>query len=338
MTKNLVMIALILAVTIAVTGCPSQTEPIAPADFYKGKSVELVSTATPGIVDDLILRVIESHLSEDTGVAVTVSDRRGAGGMEGMNYLYEAKPDGLTMGGISSIKYLGNKIMGEPAAKYEIEKFAYISSIGRRLTYFYVSPDGPYQTVADLQAARDLNLGATSPSGYFSLASLTAVKILGLDAKVITGFGGGDLAPAVKRGELVGYAGLGAGGAGMIKPMFVLATERDTLNPDVPAVTELIDLSDEDLELVRLWETALAGSSLFMAPPDMPEDKLAFLRGLSGKWVQDAEFRAEIDAVSGVEVQTYAIGAEVTQIMMDTASSLKKFQAIFADLVAKYRA
>lgn len=332
--------AALLAVTIAVTGCPSPAGPAAPADFYKGKSIELVSTATPGVVDDLILRIIASYLGEDTGATIIVSDRRGAGGMEGMNYLYQAKPDGLTLGGISSTKFLGNEVMGEPAAEYEIEKFSYITSIGRRLTYFYVSLDGPYQTVAELQAAKELKLGATSPSGYFSLAGLTVIKILGLDAEVITGFGGGDLAPAVKRGELAGYAGLGAGGAGMITPVFVLATARDPLMPDVPAVTELVSLSDEDLELVRLWETALAGSSLFMAPPGLPEDRLAFLRELADKWAQDEGFRAEIDTVSGSEVkpEEYVTGEEVNRIMMDTASRLDEFQAIFADLVAKYRA
>ncbi len=342
MSQKLAVIAaaLILAVAITVTGCPSQSGSVAPADFYKGKSIEVVSTATPGIVDDLILRTIASYLGEDTGATVTVSDRRGAGGMEGMNYLYKAKPDGLTLGGISSTKFLGNKVMGEPAAEYDIEKFSYIMSIGHRLTYFYVSPDGPYQTVADLQAAKELKLGATSPSGYFSLAGLTVIKILGLDAKVITGFGGGDLAPAVKRGELAGYAGLGAGGAGMIKPLFVLATKRDPLMPDVPAITELVNLSGEDLELVKLWETALAGSSLFMAPPDMPADRLAFLRSLANKWAQDEGFRAEINAVSGEELKPdeYVTGEEVNQIMMDTASRLDQFQAIFADLVAKYRA
>jgi tripartite-type tricarboxylate transporter receptor subunit TctC len=342
MSKNLAVIAaaLILAVAIAVTGCPPGAGPAAPADFYRGKSIELVSTATPGIVDDLILRIVASYLGGDTGATVIVSDRRGAGGMEGMNYLYQAKPDGLTLGGISSTKFIGNKVMGEPAAEYEIEKFSYITSIGRRLTYFYVSLDGPYQTLADLQAAKELKLGATSPSGYISLAGLTVIKILGLDAKVITGFGGGDLAPAVKRGELAGYAGLGAGGAGMIKPLFVLATERDRLMPDVPAVTELVSLSGEDLELVRLWETALAGSSLFMAPPGLPEDRLSFLRSLADKWAQDEGFRAEIDTVSGDEVQPeeYVTGEEVNRIMTDTTSRLDEFQAIFADLGAKYRA
>jgi tripartite-type tricarboxylate transporter receptor subunit TctC len=343
MSKKLVVIAvaLILSVTIAVTGCPREAGPAAPADFYKGKTIELVSTATPESATDLILHIIASYFGEDTGASTTITDRSGAGGMEGMNYLYKARPDGLTLGVNSSTKFVGNKVMGEPAAEYEMEKFSYIMSIGRRLTYFYVSPEGPYQSVADLKAAKDLKIGATSPSGYVSLADLTVIKLLGLDAKVITGFEGGDLSLAVKRGEVIGYSvELSRTNikAGLIKPIFVLATERDPLMPDVPAITELVNLSGEDLELAKLWETALANSSLFIAPPGMPEDRLTFLRGLANKWVQDEGFRAEIDAVSGEEVQAYATGEEVNRIMMDTASSIEKFQAIFAELIEKYRA
>jgi tripartite-type tricarboxylate transporter receptor subunit TctC len=344
MSKKLIIIAvvLILAVTIAITGCPSKTEPATPADFYKGKSIELVSTASPGIATDLTLRIIASYLSGDTSASATVNTKRGASGMEGMNYLYKAKPDGLTLGMTSSVKFVGNKVFDEPVAEFEIEKFSYIISIGRRLTHFYVSPEGPYQTVAELQAAKELKISASSPSGWMSLAGLTVIKILGLDAKVITGFKGASaLSLAVKRGEVTGYAteiNIALIDAGLIKPIFVLATERDPRMPEVPAITELVDLSSEDLELVNLWETALVNSSLFAAPPDMPEDRLAFLRGLADKWTQDEAFRKEIDAVADEEVQSYVTGEEVNRIMMDTASALDRFQAIFAELAENYRA
>jgi tripartite-type tricarboxylate transporter receptor subunit TctC len=346
MNKKLVVMAavLILAVTIAVTGCPQPAGPAAPADFYKGKSIELVSTASPGIATDLILRIIASQLSGDTGASTTVSIRRGASGMEGMNYLYTAKPDGLTLGMTSSVKFIGNKVFDEPVAEYEFEKFSYISSIGRRLTYFCVAPEGPYQSAADLQAAKGLKLGATSPSGYYTLADLTVIKVLGLDAEVITGFKKAtDTTMAVNRGELVGFAvdtSQAKIEAGLLKPVFVLATERDSRLPDIPAISELVSLSGEDLALVRLWETALVNSSLFAGPPGLPEDKLSFLRSLADKWAQDEGFRAEIDSVSGDKVQPdeYVAGEEVNRIMMDTASSLDEFQAIFADLAAKYRA
>ena len=194
--------------------------------------------------------------------------------------------------------------------------------------------------------AKNLKIGGSSPSGPISLGGLTVIKLLGLDAKVVTGFTGeSDRALAVKRGEIIGYClnipdARASVEAGMIKPMFVLATERDPLMPDVPAITELVNLTGENLELVKLWETALVGSNLFVASPGIPEDRLAFLRGLANKWVQDEGFREEINAVSGYEVQDqeYITGEEVTKAMLDMAAALDEFQAIFAELIEKYRA
>lgn len=347
MAKNLVVIAvaLILAVTIVATSCTPEAE-LAPADFYQGKTIDFVITHSAGGSSDLVGRTIASYLGRDTGANVVVTNRRGAGGLEGMNYLYEAEPDGLTLGLTNATKFVTNKVLGEPAAEYEIEKFSYIMSAGCRSNHFFVSPEGPYQSVADLQAAQDLKIGGASPSGYVSLAGLTVVKWLGLDAKVITGFREeSERALAVKRGEVAGYCMTISGAreyteAGMIKPMFVMATERDALAPDVPAITELVDLSGEDLELVKLWETALVSSTLFAASPGIPEDRLEFLRDLANQWVQDDGFRGEINAVLGYEVQDqeYITGEEVTQSMLDTATALGKFQAIFLELVEKYRA
>jgi len=348
MTRKFAIITgvLLLAVILAAVGCPTGTEPTTPADFYKGKTIDFTVNESPGNICDLVARMMASYLSGDTGTSVVITNRRGAGGMDGMNYVYKSEPDGLTLGMASAVKAAANKVMSEPAAEYEIDKFAYIMSIGHRTNYFFVSPAGPYQTVADLQAAQDLKLAGGSPSGYVSLANLSVIKLLGLDAKVITGLKGDSARTlAVERGELVGYAVNLAGvhtyvEAGMVKPMFALARERNPLTPDVPAITELINLSDEDLALVKLWETTLASSTLFVTTPGIPEDKLAYLRELAEKWAQDEGFREEINAVSGYPVQPeeYITGEEVAQAMLDMSVHLDEFQVLFADLIEKYRA
>jgi len=46
MTKKSAVIAgvLLLAVIIAAAGCPAAVEPATPADFYQGKTIDLVVT------------------------------------------------------------------------------------------------------------------------------------------------------------------------------------------------------------------------------------------------------------------------------------------------------
>ncbi len=329
---------------MAMSCAPKDLPAVTPADFYKGKTIDLIINSSPGGSTDRITRMIASYLGRDAGANIVVTNRKGAGGMEGMNYLYRGKPDGLTMGTTPSGTFIGNKVLKEPAAVYDIEKFSYIMSIGRELQYFFVSPEGPYQSIADLQTSKDLKIGGSSPSGLISLGGLTVIELLGLDAKVITGISGeSNRALAVKRGEIIGYVSIvpstaGSVAAGMVKPMFVLATKRGPLMPDVPAITELVNLTGEDLALVKLWETVLVSSTLFATSPGIPENRLEFLRSLANKWVQDEGFREEINLVSGYEIQKYTTGDEVTKAMVDLAVALNEFQAIFVEMIEKYRA
>lgn len=347
MTRKIITITgvLVLALALVAVSCaPKAQPPTTPADFYKGKTIDLVTSGSPGGDEDLVARMIASYLGGDTGASVVVTNRLGAGGLDGMNYLYKGKPDGLTLGVTASAKFVSNKVLDEPAAVYDIGEFSYIMNIGRLRTFFFVSPEGPYQSVADLQAAKDLKIGGSSPSGHISLSGLIVIKLLGLDAKVITGFKGEpNRALAVKRGEIIGYClniptTRASVEAGMVKPLFVIATERDPLMPDVPAIAELVNLTGDDLTLVKLWETVFVGSNLFAASPGIPEDRLIYLRGLANKWVEDEGFRKQIDAVSGFEVKSYMTGDEVTKAMLDLAAALDKFQAIFVEMIEKYRA
>jgi len=334
---------LLLALIIAATGCPPPVE-LAPADFYKGKTVDLTTTSSAGNFNDLSTRIIATYLGEDTGANVIVSTRKGASGLEGINYVYKARPDGLTLGTVTSAKFVANKILDEPAAVYEIDELSYIMSVDRQMYYFLVSPEGPYQSVADLQAGQELKIGGSTPSGPSALGSLTVIRLLGLDAKVVTGIGSeSERALAVKRGEVIGYCMLMPSArasveAGMVKPMFVLATQRDPLNPEVPAITELVNLTGQDLDLVELWNTTFVTSNLLFAPPGVPEDRLAYLRDLADRWTQDEAFRQKINQAAGYDIQIYLTGDEVTQNIMDTVATLDQFQAIFSDLIEKYRA
>jgi tripartite-type tricarboxylate transporter receptor subunit TctC len=337
---------LILSAIIAATGCPPPAEEAKPAEFYTGKTIDFVIPHSAGAFNDIVGRIIAPYLNEGSGAHAIISNREGAGGLEGINYIYRAEPDGLTLGVMAVTKLVPNKVLDEPAADYELEKFSYIMSITRRLNVFLIAPDGPCQSIADLQAGTNLKFGAGSPSGPMSLGGLTIIKFLGLDAKVVTGIGTEEeRALATKRGEIVGYvqstaASQGSIKAGLVKPLFILATERDSLRPDVPAITELVNLSDEDLVLARLWDQALVNSCIFAASPGIPADRLAFLRNLADQWVQDKAFREEIDLASGhqVRAEEYITGAEVTQNMLDTAANLGQFQAMFADMIERYRA
>ncbi|MBN1367987.1 MAG: hypothetical protein JW967_08675 [Dehalococcoidales bacterium] len=339
------LLLILLAMGLLLTSCKSTTnETLSPEEFYEGKTVTIVAGGDPGTITDLTSRIIANYLGTDIKGNVIVENRSEAGGFDGMNYTAEANPDGLTLATCSIVKLLSGKILNDPAAQYEIDDFTFILSMNKSQTYFYVSATGPYQSFGDLLAGTDLKIAAGSASGYISLAGLTVVELLDLDAKVITGFeNNAARSLATQRGEVTGYAtsltGLTGGELteGTLIPLFVIATQRDPVRPDIPAITELVNLSGDDIALVELWENGLASGSALIAPIGIPEDRLDFINKLASSWCQDESFRQEINLISGYEVSYYASGELLNKSVYDIADSLESFQARFAEMIEKYR-
>ena len=100
----------------------------------------------------------------------------------------------------------------------------------------------------------------------------------------------------------------------------------------------VVDVAGEGLDLLDLWQTALVGSALFVGPPNMPEERLAFLRGLAEEWFQDEEFREEISRVSGYEEDAYLSGGDAADTMLGLADQMEEFRTMLTEMIEKYRA
>jgi tripartite-type tricarboxylate transporter receptor subunit TctC len=331
-----------LVLSLVAGSCSTAQTQQSPSEFFNGKTVNLVVGSEPGNLIDLVSRVMARHLGEDIKANVIVENRREAGGLEASNYLYKANPDGLTLG-TAGIKFITNKVLNDPAALYDLDKFSYIFRVDKNRTYFFVSTSGHYQSISDLRAAKDLKLAAGTASGYVTLADLSIVDILGLDARVVTGFADNTARSlATQRGETAGYAvSLAAAKTdldkGTLKPLFVLSTQREPARLDVPAITELANLSADQLALVKLWENGLSSGTLLLAPDNLPQDKLLYLRGLANGWSKNAAFTQEIDKISGFKVEEYINGEQLKQSIDEISLDLGSFQTKFNDLTSKYR-
>ncbi len=344
--RKVILISLTMALLLTgllINGCTKTETTLTAAEFYNGKTIKMVVSSDPGSLGDLTSRVVANYLGADIKGNVTVENMREAGGLEGINYLAEANPDGLTIGTISAVKFLSNKILNDPAVTCEIEDFSCLFKVDNGQTYFFVSSSGPFQSVEDLRAGKDMLLAAGSASGYITLAGLSVVDLLDLDAKVVTGFENNTARSlATQRGEVIGYAiSLGAVKAdleaGTLKPLFVLATKRDPVSPDIPAITELANLSESDIALVKLWENGLASGTMMATPAGISKDKLNYLNSLADRWCQNEIFLQEIDQVSGYHVSEYPRGNDLMASILDMATDLESFQTRFTEMIEKYR-
>jgi tripartite-type tricarboxylate transporter receptor subunit TctC len=317
-------------------------------EFYKGKNIDFTINEAAGGDADILARLLGPHLKEHTGATPIFANRRGAGGVEGYVYLYKAAPDGLSLGIGTTLPMILNKVTDAPGAIYEPDKFGYVASFLRVRNVFIVAANGPYKTVADLKKAKKLVLGATSPQGNLALATMSTIKLLDLDAKVITGTKGpGPLLQDILSGEIAGTClpmqlALRGIRDGNYKALFTLADEQFSALPGVPSLKEIAPTivgNAEKKELLGIWDRNLVMTHAIITPPGLAKEKLEFLGELLPKLRKSQQFRKDLDKVFAFHVEDADLltGPEAEKLVRDAMSNAGRMKSIFLQLLKEYR-
>jgi tripartite-type tricarboxylate transporter receptor subunit TctC len=318
------------------------------AEFYKGKNIDFTINEAAGGDADILARLLGPYLKEYTSATPIFANRRSAGGVEGYVYLYKAAPDGLSLGIGTTLPMILNKVTEAPGAIYEPDKFGYVGSFLRVRNVFIVAANGPYKTVADLKKAKKLVLGATSPQGNLALATMSTIKLLDLDAKVITGTKGpGPLLQDVLSGEIAGTClpmqlALRGIRDGNYKALFTLANERFTALPDIPSLKEIapnIEGNAEKKELLAIWDQNLVMSQAIITPPGLAKETMDFLRELLPKLKKSPQFRKDLDKVFAFHVEDADLltGPEAEKLVKDATGKAGRMKSILLQLLKEYR-
>ncbi|HEY2917416.1 MAG TPA: hypothetical protein VGK77_00335 [Candidatus Binatia bacterium] len=126
----------------------------------------------------------------------------GGGGRKAANYLFSARPDGLTIGHVSS-GVVTSTVLGESGIQYELEKFHWLGSTDSAFHYaFVIRKELGLTNVEKLQAYSGLKIGATSIGHTTYTFGRSFAWLLGLkDPKFVLGYASLELDLAVERGE-----------------------------------------------------------------------------------------------------------------------------------------
>ena len=148
------MVAIGLIATLVLAACGG-----AGAD-YPERPVEFVVPWPPGDLEDVLTRMIAEEMQEQTGVPAAVVNKPGGGGVVGATEVFQAEPDGHTIGsfviGIPTVHIMNGNA---PYARGDFEP------LGIFVTYPFViaAPgDAPYSTMqelADYSQSNDVSLG-----------------------------------------------------------------------------------------------------------------------------------------------------------------------------------
>ncbi|MCL6593005.1 MAG: hypothetical protein K6T31_03435, partial [Alicyclobacillus sp.] len=176
--------------------------------FYNGKTVTLVVATGPGGGYDTYGRLLAPYLQKYLpGSTVIVKNVPGAGHIIGANYIYEQKPDGLTLGTFNNGLII-SQLTGEKGIKFDLNKFTWVGNAASDARVLILRKDSPYNTVDDLQKAKQpLKLAGAGVGSSSTNDEKLLADILGFPVQIVNGYTGQQADLAMQRGEIDGQVG-----------------------------------------------------------------------------------------------------------------------------------
>jgi tripartite-type tricarboxylate transporter receptor subunit TctC len=299
-------------------------------DFYKGKQMRMIIGYSTGGGYDLYARLLSKYLPKHLPGAPTIVPQNmdGAGSRVAANYLYEVAPKDGTVIGIVGQNTPADQALNESGVKFDAAKFNWIGNpiVDNNLTYSM--KDYGYETLDDVKKKGGLVCGATGAASPSVTQPLMLNNLLGTKIKIIVGYpGGNDVNLAVERGE-VNCRGSNSWASTVAtlgrfmenKRLQVLVQFGVTADPAISEyqgrkVPTILDLTtkDDDRQAILLNVAGVSMGRPFLAPPDVPADRVAALRKAFDDTMKDKEFieetkksKLDLNPLSGLELQKIA--------------------------------
>jgi tripartite-type tricarboxylate transporter receptor subunit TctC len=269
--------------------------------------------------------------------AMVVQNMPGGGNVVATNYLYNLAPkDGTVIGTVNNAIPLHQVIDGR-GVRYESDRFNWLGATGSRNSIVIVWRSTGVRTVEDLKT-REVTLGGTGPASSIVIFPAAMNNLLGTRFKIVNGYNSSaEVYIAMEKGEVESrsgsYTDLMSEHADWVtgnKVAFVvqIGTRRDAALADVPLLTELAK-NEEQRRIMRLISAPVALGQPFLAPPDLPADRVALLRRAFAETLADPAFLAE---AARLNIEDIAISAEeIARIVHETVAAPP-------DIIAKAKA
>jgi tripartite-type tricarboxylate transporter receptor subunit TctC len=323
----------------------------AVADFYRGKTVQLVLGYGPGggydVYARLIARFLGKYIPGEPNVVVV--NMPGAGSLRGTNYLYNTAPrDGLTIGAFARDMTLMGVMGGNPAVQFDARKFNWLGSASSSANDSYLLFVRADAATNSIDAARrpggaPIVLAGTGEGATGNDVTVLVRDTLGLNLKIINGYpDSGAMFLAVDRkevdGRFVGTSAVRSSKPDWLKPdsgmKVLLQFARATRHPDFPDAPTARELARDDRgrALIELAELPYTLSRPVAAPPGLPADRARALQDAFMAMQKDPAYLREAEKL-GLDVSPVDGGEALRLIEKLSASppdlldTLRKLQA-----------
>jgi tripartite-type tricarboxylate transporter receptor subunit TctC len=319
-----------------------------PADFYAGKTVKIVFGTSAGGEYGLYSQLIAQHIGAHVPGKPTViaQSMPGGGGLIALNYAANAAPKDGTVVSLPHINIVQDGLLN-PNVRFDPRQFQWIGRVAHSVQVGVISSKAKVRSIADART-RELVAGGVGANNSTALNPRILNVMAGTRFKIVSGYKGtGDVMLAWERGEvdvvttnwdlIVARYGDQVR-AGLVHPLYVYATERQPIFPDVPLVTEF-GRTDAEKAFLQIYGIAPAIGRALAFPPGVPAERVAMWRTAFTKMLDDPDFKQAV-ARGGIRLEPLdgpTLAASVAAVVSLPKDRIAQAAAFYERLLAEVR-
>lgn len=283
----------------SAAGTPATAQSV--ADFYRGKTVNVLIGVGVGGEYDLQARLVARHIGKHIPGNPTVvpQNMTGAGGIKMANFLFsQAARDGTFIGMLGN-NFPATQAVGAQGVMYDAVKFQWLGTIAPVVETMAVWHTAGVKTIDDLRR-KEIVAGASGKGAITYIYPSMMNEYLGTKFRIVTGYpGGNQINLAMERGEVQARNNTWSSWKAT-KPTWlrdkeiIIVAQAGPRAPDLdaPSVEDLAR-SPEERSLIELVTSGTHLGRPMATTPGVPEDRLKALRAAYRATMTDPEFRAE---------------------------------------------
>ncbi len=297
-----------LIVAAAMTTCLTAA-PASAADYFAGKSIDMLVGAGPGGGYDIYARAIARHIGEHIPghPTIVVKNMPGAGSARAAGFISTRGPkDGTAMAGIMPGAIMGPILDPKADALFDPTKVAYVGTANNGTRVCVSRRDSVIKTFDDV-FAKDSVFGGVSTNDSTRDYGFMFKNVAGAKYKLVTGYNGTtDIGLAMERGELDGacgwdWASFKAQRSDWLRDNKVNVLLQVSLEPNdeltkmgVPHVWKYVTDSNKR-KVVELVISQQVFQRSYIMSPETPAEVLKTLRTAFDDTMKDKAFLADAE-------------------------------------------
>lgn len=324
------------AVMLAV---PAVAAAESAADFYRGQTLTVIVPYGVGGHFDSWARLVGAAMKTRLGLkSVQVVNRPGGGGLIGSNQIYDAAPDGLTIGDTNAPGDYFAQILKVPGVKFRMQRFDWIGRPDDDPAAIAAHPGSAIKSFADLldrPADKPVTVLASGKGSNEYNAAYITLKAFQVPFRMVAAFKGAHSVIAgfvASEGDLMPMAASHMVELGDKVHVVLMVTTRPYAKlRGVPTVVEAArkqGLSAETTTTLAQLASVMSLGHAFVAPPGVPRDRLRLLRRTFKEIFSDPAFIRKVRA--GGLYAGYRSGAEVRRMVHQSLAHEADFKRLLS--------